>query len=326
MFVGIAVPVADCRRDSLAEIKQLLSEKAPDLREVVKSTESLRNSYPSVNVAEQIYSEADRMSIYAESDPFVASSQLEFDFDDLVVDSAVYRRVMAAAKNHTSHLRRDDASGVLVQNEESVTISTHRRHASEKQDLNHERQDSQMKNDIPHQRQDDAPEASIVGKEITTISTRRGFGNDKHGRNHERQNIQTKQYAPHLRKDNAKEALIPGKENIVASAHRGLSDKTDDRSHKRKELSTEYFDAGESPNDSNSKQRVPVRVAPRPRKRKEVRRPPRNKQEDEVHENLIDFSDDDTMCQAVKNDLPQQVPRLFEDLVGLQFPATVCLS
>ena len=66
MFVGIAVPVADCRRDSLAETKQLLSEKAPDLREVVKSTKSLRNSYPSVNVAESIYNEADCMSIYAE--------------------------------------------------------------------------------------------------------------------------------------------------------------------------------------------------------------------------------------------------------------------
>ena len=315
MCVGTAVAVADYRRDSLAEIKQLLNDKAPDLREVLKSTKSLRHSYPSVNVAESIYNEADRMSIYSESDPIVASSQLEFDFDDVVVDSAVYRRVMAAAKNHTPHLRQKYAPEAPVANEENATISIHRRLTSKdkEQNLSHGRQNSQTKRYPPHSRQDDAHEATSKGKEITTISTRREFGSDKHGRNHERQHNQTKADAHPLRQDNAHVALILGKENITVNTHRSCTNKNCHCFH-RQDLLVEHFEAGES-------HRVQIRVTP-----KRSRRPSREEQEDQIHGDLIEFSDDDTKCQAVKDDLPQQVPRLFEDLIGLQFPVTVCLS
>jgi hypothetical protein len=58
---------ADRRRDSLSEIKQFLKQKSPHLREVAESIESLRHSYPTIDVAESIYSEADRVSVHSSS-------------------------------------------------------------------------------------------------------------------------------------------------------------------------------------------------------------------------------------------------------------------
>jgi hypothetical protein len=105
---------ADRRRDSLSEIKQLLKQKAPHLREVAKSTQSLRHSYPSVDVAESIYSEADRVSVHSSSDLTIPSSELEFDFDDIVVDSAAYRRAMTAARYQGPNFQQNEARRDLV--------------------------------------------------------------------------------------------------------------------------------------------------------------------------------------------------------------------
>lgn len=98
---------ADRRRDSLSEIKQLLKQKSPHLREVAESIEYLRHSYPTIDVAESIYSEADRVSVHSSSDLITPSSEPEFDFDDIVVDSAAYRRVMTTARYQGPNFRQN---------------------------------------------------------------------------------------------------------------------------------------------------------------------------------------------------------------------------
>jgi hypothetical protein len=60
--VAMTDAIADCRRDSLSEIKQLLKQKDPHLRKLTRSIQSLRLSYPSVDVAESIYDQADYVS------------------------------------------------------------------------------------------------------------------------------------------------------------------------------------------------------------------------------------------------------------------------
>jgi hypothetical protein len=103
---------ADCGvdrdRDSLLEITQLLQRNAQDLQETAERTRSLRRSHPQVNVAESIYNRDDRMSVYSAGDSMLASSEINFDFDDMVIDSTVYRRVLAAAKQHTERLNRNE--------------------------------------------------------------------------------------------------------------------------------------------------------------------------------------------------------------------------
>ncbi len=86
--------------DSLLEITRLLQQKGPELKESVERTESLRSKYPSLKLAESIYSLRDRMSVLSAADTMVASSELEFAFDDIIVNSAAYRRVFATAKSH----------------------------------------------------------------------------------------------------------------------------------------------------------------------------------------------------------------------------------
>lgn len=112
--------IADCWKDSFSEIKQLLKQKAPHLRKVVRSTQSLRHSYPLIDVAESIYNEADRASVQSESDPMIASSELDFDFDDIVVDSAAYRRVLT--KYQAAHLRQNEALEDLIDFSDNATM------------------------------------------------------------------------------------------------------------------------------------------------------------------------------------------------------------
>lgn len=82
----------------MIEISNLLQRNAPALKESIERTESLRRSHPSVRVAESIYTQEDRMSIYSAADSVMADSEMEFDFDDIIVNSAAYRRALAAAK------------------------------------------------------------------------------------------------------------------------------------------------------------------------------------------------------------------------------------
>lgn len=94
-----AAQLTTLNRDSLAEITQLLQQKTPELKQTIESTGSLRRMYPSVKVAESIYSQEDRMSVYSAADSMLASSDLDFDFDDIIVNSAAYRRALAAARH-----------------------------------------------------------------------------------------------------------------------------------------------------------------------------------------------------------------------------------
>jgi hypothetical protein len=61
----------------------------------------------------------------------LASSEIDFDFDDVVVDSAVYRRVLAAAKRQGDTGKRPEINTDLVGNigsgpmgKESITVAT----------------------------------------------------------------------------------------------------------------------------------------------------------------------------------------------------------
>jgi hypothetical protein len=61
----------------------------------------------------------------------LASSEIDFDFDDVVVDSAVYRRVLAAAKRQGDAGKRPEINTDLVGNigsgpmgKESITVAT----------------------------------------------------------------------------------------------------------------------------------------------------------------------------------------------------------
>jgi hypothetical protein len=91
----------------LLDITQLLQRNAQDLQKTVERTRFLRRSHPHVNVAESIYNRDDCISIYSAGDSVMASSELSFDFDNIVIDSAVYRRVLAAAKRQIDAAERD---------------------------------------------------------------------------------------------------------------------------------------------------------------------------------------------------------------------------
>ena len=109
-------------RDSLFEITQLLHRNAPDLQKTVERTRSLRLSHPQVKVAESIYSQDDRMSVYSARDSMLASSELDFDFDDIVVNSAAYRRVLSAAKQELSTSKHEVPAGDLIDFSDDATI------------------------------------------------------------------------------------------------------------------------------------------------------------------------------------------------------------
>ncbi|KAK3641007.1 hypothetical protein LTR56_008395 [Elasticomyces elasticus] len=111
--------------DSLAEITQLLRQKAPELKRTIERTESLRYSHPSVKVAQSIYSLEDRGSVYSSADSIMASSELEFDFDDIIVNSAAYRRALAAARHQHDTLQSPqpaEVDGDLIDFSDSNTI------------------------------------------------------------------------------------------------------------------------------------------------------------------------------------------------------------
>ena len=114
--------ISDRHRDSLFEITQLLHRNAPDLQKTVERTRSLRLTHPQVRVAESIYSQDDRMSVYSARDSILASSELDFDFDDIVVNSAAYRRVLDAAKQTTSNPKYEVPVGDLIDFSDDATI------------------------------------------------------------------------------------------------------------------------------------------------------------------------------------------------------------
>ncbi|KAG7293480.1 hypothetical protein NEMBOFW57_003531 [Staphylotrichum longicolle] len=89
-------------------------------------TRSLRARNPSVRVANSIYDQPDRTSTRVTQDAMsmVAPSELEFEFDDMVINSQAYRRVMAYAKAKTkpSDPQTEDSLGDLIDLTDRVTI------------------------------------------------------------------------------------------------------------------------------------------------------------------------------------------------------------
>jgi hypothetical protein len=52
----------------------------------------------------------------------LASSELNFDFDDIVVNSVAYRRVLSAAKQELSSSKHDVPAGDLIDFSDDATI------------------------------------------------------------------------------------------------------------------------------------------------------------------------------------------------------------
>jgi hypothetical protein len=265
--------IADCFRDSLSEIKQLLKQKAPCLQEAAESTQSLRRSYPSIDVAESIYNEADRVSMHSGSSPMIASSELDFDFDDIVVDSAAYRRVM---KRHAFNLWQDKAYEDLTGGKEGITTHTNRDRATERDEKDGrkpERQKSQMKHHALNPLQD---EARTGDKEGIDISTRHDPISKKQGHNSEPQKSQP-----------------------------SMSWSQDIQIRK---LPTESKFKPDNPapwrvtkTKPNADVQAPLRVTSIPRK--DGCQIPKQEQEEETHDALIDSDDDATILQAHEEEL-----------------------
>ena len=110
------------------EIAQLLQQKAPELKQNVERTQSLRRSHPSVKmkVADSIFSQEDRLSVFSAADSMMASSELEFDFDDIIVNSTAYRRALAAAKQQKQVPHAEEVNGDLIDFSDDATL----RHAT----------------------------------------------------------------------------------------------------------------------------------------------------------------------------------------------------
>lgn len=85
-------------RDSLGGIKQLLNQNRPLLAESIRRTESLKQSHPEITFPASIYSEEYCRSFYSNAPSIARDSNLDFEFDDLVINSQVYRRVLASAR------------------------------------------------------------------------------------------------------------------------------------------------------------------------------------------------------------------------------------
>ncbi len=89
-------------------------------------TQSLRVRNPSVTVANSIYHQADNANSAVGPDvtSVVAPSELEFEFDDMIINSQAYRRAMAHAQAKVTPpgSQRDPAIGDLIDLTDDLTI------------------------------------------------------------------------------------------------------------------------------------------------------------------------------------------------------------
>jgi hypothetical protein len=81
----------------------MLREQGEVVQASATMTQSLRARNPSVRVANSIYDQPDQTSTPFTHDAasMIAPSELEFEFDDMVINSQAYRRAMADAKART---------------------------------------------------------------------------------------------------------------------------------------------------------------------------------------------------------------------------------
>jgi GAF domain-containing protein len=84
------------------------------MAESIRRTESLRQSHPEIDFPASIYSVDDRRNIYSTDPSIAGASELEFEFDDLIVNSKVYRRVLASARGKALDSDRHVIEGDLI--------------------------------------------------------------------------------------------------------------------------------------------------------------------------------------------------------------------
>lgn len=105
----------------MLEIRKLLQRSAPDLQRTIERTHSLRVSHPRIEVAMSLYSQEDLDSIDASTDCLQAPSELNFHFDDIVINSTAYRRALAVRRS--SPVVQPDDSGSLASVPDDVQSS-----------------------------------------------------------------------------------------------------------------------------------------------------------------------------------------------------------
>jgi hypothetical protein len=86
-------------RNTLDEIKNMIQQKRGTIQATIKTTHSLRSGNPSIRVPASIYDGGNAMAINdMDVASVIAPSEIQFEFDDLVVNSQAYRRVFAQAR------------------------------------------------------------------------------------------------------------------------------------------------------------------------------------------------------------------------------------
>ncbi|KAK3387788.1 hypothetical protein B0H63DRAFT_509510 [Podospora didyma] len=93
--------------DTLNEIKHMLWQRQDTVRTSANITQSLRSNNPSIRVTNSIYGGNDDnhpgstiMAFEHDAVSMTAPSELEFDFDDMIINSQAYRRAFAQAHTH----------------------------------------------------------------------------------------------------------------------------------------------------------------------------------------------------------------------------------
>jgi len=90
--------------NTLTEMKDMLQRKSEAVRSLAHQTLSLPSKNPSVAVPNSIFGDRNQNPVSQGHDvaSVVAPSELEFEFDDIVVNSQAYRRVLARAHQATT--------------------------------------------------------------------------------------------------------------------------------------------------------------------------------------------------------------------------------
>lgn len=117
---GLSLLVQGLQIESIAEVKKLVEDNSVTLDMALKGSKTLRKSHPNVKVPESVFN---RQDIDADSDNQSFELDAEFAFDDDVVNSKAYRRVMAIALSRSRSTILDDPNTGPLE-EESTALGT----------------------------------------------------------------------------------------------------------------------------------------------------------------------------------------------------------
>ncbi|KAF5695588.1 GTPase-activating of the rho rac family (LRG1) [Fusarium denticulatum] len=120
-------------RDTLSNIQKDIREHTRQIKATAAEAQSLQSRIPSIKVESQSIFDEDtaRLSLF-EATSNIAPSELDFQFDDLVINSSAYRRAFAKAhaENQKSHKRVEDQAADTdsatprgISSNESMTLS-----------------------------------------------------------------------------------------------------------------------------------------------------------------------------------------------------------